>query len=1404
MRVQKQSQLHEICKLALALALLFFLLFLSMNLLPDVKAVTSSSGTNATITLFDDGDRDREALGSNKTPGTEINRLFNDTTNVYFYANYTNGTGQSMVPNIDTSCVIEFDIAAGGNRGPFTMNVNSSLNLFEYNRSFPRNGTFYWNATCSNSRAGTASLQVRDAVRIFGPGCTSLGTATFPQMITNNTILCGGIKNVDPAETVSVINIPNNNITLDCNGTIIREADDKGIGVSLNASNGTILLNCLFENFSTAIVKDFTSFSDDIFVYNNSFANSSFGVNLTRVGNLTLRSNNFTNLSSRALYLINITNGSATRNRFCQNGGSTYLSENANMTFTNNTLCVTLINPVNNTDQNDINFTFNVPSFGSLARTCDLIVGQNTVSGRVSVPAATETNVNVTLNTSAYNGDRSNWQVNCTDSNNNGDISIIFNTTYRACTIPASNLVSPTVNVTFCPGLFEVNLSDNTQFFMNISGVNDTIIECNRTIVRGNSQGDLFVVSNNANRVTVRSCIGANFSSAVKTITATNAANITFVNNSFVNMSNAGIIIGGSFFNITNNTIERINNAGIGVVGNGQNTIRNNSIRNVSIGIGISNSSNNTIIGNNVSLNRLQGIVIETDLATLRTALFPFENILINNTICGNTEEGLLVNNTRFTLSPLLDGLIANNTFCNGTNGQANRDIAKITWELQVLVVNSTNTSINDANINITNSFNTNVSSDLLTNATGGIVRGQNITQFIINNSLDIINYSPTKFVAAKNNEKTNQTNIINQTSGFSLSTHIILNLSQDAASPNVTQISPLTGTVNIALNLTAIVVDQSGIQSCSLFTGSSNTSTTNQGRMDYSVSDGVVNKTFSFATLGTYFAYANCSDNGNNLGFNMTTLTIAAAPSGNGGGESGSGSEGSSSSSSSASSSTAAAATAETEATEKETQTTETVETKSEVSSAAETAAQSEGGSESGGSGGESDDDEQTIKELEKGEIVALEYGLEIEKVTVNNEIIYENAEQQNTITVKDYDTLDVAVILKNINQGIVNDIEVVVGDLPIGVEVESIEPRSIDSLNTGEEIEILLHFVTTDVAETFVLEIEFHADKASAVLGLSTILEAGKGNYYTRQRVIEETKQVLVRTYKFLFLLFLIPILLLLRMTSMTDENAIRTLIKQKRINDFWRIYVSEAVYPKYNMYENIKPIEIGEENQKKVRELIEKEKISYELASLTVFANKKLIPRIFTQEEITKELRHKYPRILFTSPLRDFREDQLQRYVETQSKKGYSNNEIRDVLLNAGWKREVIKKYLDPEKDLDAYIIKQRQNRKSFWEIRKMLIDAKWDMKIVDKYVSKEMVLKEYIGVQRKKGVPNGEIRKQLIALGWEKVLVQKYLNPENDLKAYVVAQQQRGVSKEELSKKLLKKGWKKEIVDKYVRR
>ncbi|PIN80015.1 hypothetical protein COV16_01575 [Candidatus Woesearchaeota archaeon CG10_big_fil_rev_8_21_14_0_10_34_8] len=1397
---QQYSTKRAAYQLCIIVAIIFILVFSAMVLTEKTGkkltgAVIGVTGTNASMILFDDGDKviaDDGSFGG----GLEVNNLFNDTSNVYFYANFTNGTGSSMqiVPSSD--CQIQFESSAGGNAGPFTMIGNVTLNVFEYNRSFPNNGTYWWNVTCSNTNAGVGPVTAYDSVRIFGAGCTDIPNSGNPYDLTENTVLCGNSMHLISTNYAAVW-LSQNNITLDCNGSTIHGVLDPEImGIQTRNYKGVIIKNCVVSNYSTLIqtwTQDVTAIGNDhILIYNNTLLNASAAaLNITLADNITIISNNFTNITTTGAKVIiadTIANLTLTNNRFC---GNTVPAFNASgittNTTENNTLCIDLISPANNTDQNDINYTFHVPVLG-YDQVCDLNIN-NTVNRTFTVTAesvATNPNTNISINTTQFNPTEFNWNINCSDIKNNAGNSTIFNTTYKACTVPTEAMIARNqTNVTFCPGTFEIN--DNRPL-LQISDVEDSVIQCNNTIFSSNENGILFGLRDSTTRVTIRNCVASNFGIGVDSSTTQQyPKNITIFNNTFINMSDTGISINGQRYNVTNNTI--INSSkGITILGHGNHTLINNTIINNTLyGISIYNSSNNTILSNNVSNNQAEGIIIRAkNTNALSTSTPGFNNLITNNTICGNAYEGILINNTRFSTSPVLDGLVANNTICNTTTGTPNRDIAKLIWELTVQVVNATNTSMYQANVNVTNIINETVITNLETNVSG-FTNIFNITQFIINNSGILINKTPTNFVGAKNNEKSNLTKSITQVSLESLSTQVILNLSQDATKPNVTQVTPTTGTASLSINFKATVNDTAGIKSCSLFTGTS--TTTNQGVMDYNLSSGVVNKTTSFSSADTYIVYANCTDNGNNIGFNSTAVTISSLTSG-GGGEAESGED----ASSGGEVSSGVTAPAE------EAEETAPAEEAEETASATETAlAESE---DSGDDKGKEHSEEE-IEQMVEGDIISVDYGLRIDAVYANNELVYRDNEQVDSIAVKDEDILNLQIILSNIENGTVNNITIGMTNIPDELIVNDITPKNIVSLEPEESTTVNIELESEDLSEAFTLKIHAESDKASAIVAISVIHEEGKGAvYYTRQKVIEETREIVTRTYKILFLLFIIPLLLLLRSTTIADEKSIRRIIEDKKISNYWRVYVSPAIYPKYNLIQNLKPIELDDIERTKAKTIASKEKVSYELATLILFASRRLIPRVFTMEELSKQIKHHYPRIWFTSPIRNYKEDQLKRYIESQQEKGFSNNEIRKTLLNVKWDKEVINKYLNPEKELAEYINKHKEEGWTLGEIRKQLLDVKWDKSIVDKYVPREEVIKEYIAQQHEKGKDNETIRKSLIKIGWEKELVYKHLNPEDDLKLYISVMLKKGIKPVQLKNMLIKAGWKKEVLNKYL--
>lgn len=1689
--MRTQNKMLDMNHLLVTVAFVFFISVGIMLSAQETSAVNTGEGTNATLRLFDDGDRDMGAPGSNKTPYLEVNNLFNDTSNVYFYANYTNGTGAHMTSISGTTCSIEFGSEAGGNTGPFSMINNATLALFEYNRSFPRNGTFAWNVTCGNTVAGTANITVYDSVRIFGPGCTQLSNVGG-QSFGNNTLFCSpALGEIITSQSVFIISQDKANITVDCNGSTIITKDTSFAnteGFAQASAPGFILKNCNLRHYKRGIqIGPAVGGANNTLLYNNSFFNMSESAidvlgTSGRLFGAVIANNNFTaSATGIAINATNVTSLNITNNIFMNNlSRPVLLLTSVTQNFTeNNSVEVKLIAPANNTDQNEINFTFNVPTLG-FVRTCDLFINGlagGSLAGRTTVLAANDNDVNVTLNRTFFNTDQIQWQVNCTDANNNTGDGVIFNTTYRACTVPATSQwnVSSNINVTFCPGVFNLNISQNS-FFIQIKETNDSIINCNNTIIIGNASGDLFRVLNDSNRAKIQHCAAENYSYIIRTPSLSSSRNMTIFNNSFTNITTTAIILDAEGFNITNNTFANVS-IGVHLINKGNHTLMNNTIRGTNTtAIIIENSSSNIILNNNLSNGVVDGIRINSGTITALSVSQPnFVNLIANNTICGFGRNGIFAHDIFFSTEPVMDGLLLNNTLCNTTTGSQNGNISQLSWTIDIQVVNATNTSMSDANVNVTNLLNRTVMQNLVT-PSNGVLNLANLTQFVVNNSNILVNESPTSFVGAKNNEKTNLTVLINKLRIVSLNNQVYLNLSQDNTPPNVTQISPTTANEDTNVNFTATVVDQTGIQSCSLFAGIGSL-ITNRGVMTYSLGNGVVNRTLLLGDPGTYTIYANCTDNGGNIGFNLTTVSIndtttpnvsiisplannftpinsvvnisanvtdlfsnvdvvlanitypnnttkeqlvlsnvssiynfsfsntsteghynitfiandtagnlnttektnftvdstgpaiininpvsnttgirngsvvnvsvnvtdlflnvdvvlanitypnnttkeqvqlaktgnvynfsfanttmhgfynitfiandtagnrnttertnftsddanplvsevsptsgtaglftftatvtdtigvnmcslfvgvagssttnqgtmvyssstnlstgtatldtagaytayanctdtsgnigfnatsvsVSAVSGGGGeddGDDGGGASG-------------GAAPAAEEAAETEEPAAEEVA----AEQAAETAAETEkavGGNE----------EEEAAEEIEEETaIVAEAGGVEITSIVANGIVVYEDGQQIDTVTIKDEDVLVLEITVTNPEEGVAKNLEILLKNLPESIDIEDITPKIIEALEEGETQKIRIELESGDVEETFSLGIEIRGMTAYASVSIGTVLEEGKGKlYYTRQKIIEETREVLIRTYKILFLLFLVPILLLLRATTIVDENALRRMIDDKKVTNYWRIYVPEQSYLKYNMFQNLKPIPLEEDDVTKANDLVREKKISYALATMIIHANKKLIPRIFTLEQVPDEIRHKYPRIYFTSPLRDYREEQLQRYIEMQKKKGYKNSEIREALVAAKWNTVVIKKYINPEEDLNEYIIAQQKQGKSLGELRKELLEVKWNKTIVDKYIPREAVLKEYIEVQRKAGKSNEQLRKELAKVGWEKELTYKYLNPENDVKSYIVSQRHKGSSNEQIKQMLIKGKWKKEIVEK----
>ncbi len=1236
-------------QLSIVVAFIFVLFFSSIFLVEKtgqhlLGAVTYATGTNATITLSDDGDSIKTATSI--VADIEINNLFNDTSNVYFYANYTNSTGQSMIGVSGTACAIEFEAGAAGQTGPFAMIENTTLNVWEYNRSFANNGTFVWNVTCSNTDAGTATVRAYDSVRIFGDSCFVLGL-TYPNSIANNTILCDSNLVFTPAAGQSVISIQNNNITLDCNFTRIRGADAE-VGINIGPYNGTIIKNCIFENYSIAI-NNKAGAVDTLLLFNNSFANLTVSsLNVSNIQNLTLRSNNFTNNTGSAIVMENITNTTITNNYFCNNGVPTIYNTSANYTAANNTFCVNLVVPRNNTINDEINYTFTVPSLG-YQRTCDLLINNVNNSGRARVNPDVESAQNVTVNTTFFAANKFVWRVNCTDANNNNGISVQYNSTYGSCTVPTSGALIGASNITLCAGTYYLN-----ETGMAINGRAGGII-CNNTILKSNLSLSAINIITQASDARVVACY---FSGFYKAIVAEGVLTnrLVIINNTFNNISNNAVNLKlHSNDNITNNSFRDVNTA-IHMQNTYNHRVENNYVYNTSTGLFLKNATGTTIINNNFTNITSTGIGADT-LTPLTNVTF-FNYTISNNYFCGIANYVFFVQD--YQLSSTLNDIVPANGFCNSTDATPNGAIARVMWSTEMQAI--TNSGPVDASDIAVRNLPGVVQSIEKTNVTGeaSVV----IIEFNISTDNNLTYLSPHQFVANASGSTKTVNHLVNESRTVQIGNQIIFNLSDPDALPNIPP----------------------------------------KARAE--------------------------------------ALRAARA---------------------------AAAA------------------TQQQVTEKAEE--------------GKEEEEEEEVIEIP----VNYTYALQLQKISIDSEVIYENNEVQAPLVFKDYESYVLSFVIENIGTGNISDF-VFSLDVPPSIKIIS-QKISKDMLSQGEKATIIFNVESADILDAF--SIKFYVwstthKEANLEVTLNTLLEEGKGELYsTRQKIIEETSAIIIKTYEILFLLFLIPLLLLLRATTIADDTALRRMIDDKKISEYWKIYVPEETYMKYDVFENVKPIRLEEYDIAKANHLAVEKKISYQLATAIIFAQHCLIPRVFTCESVSPEIRHQYPRIYFTSPLRNYKEDQLKRYIEKQQQAGFTNNEIRETLRNAQWSRDVIKKYLPPESDLNMYIEEQQKKGRSLGELRKELLDVKWNKAVVDKVIPKENVLKEYLTEQRRQGKTNAQIKAMLIKAGWEKAFVEKYINVESDLKAYITFQQHRGFSDEQIKTELVQKGWKKEIINKYIK-
>lgn len=142
-----------------------------------------TAGENSQLNIWDD---------------TDV--LTNPSSNIKFYANYTNVTSGVIITG--ATCNIVFNDSSA------SMIYNSTSTLYEYNRSFTSFGVYFYNITCSAS--GHTSLNLTDYVSIDQLGGPSGAALTFIQSSSalidspgNHSAIAGNLSEISLVATSS-------------------------------------------------------------------------------------------------------------------------------------------------------------------------------------------------------------------------------------------------------------------------------------------------------------------------------------------------------------------------------------------------------------------------------------------------------------------------------------------------------------------------------------------------------------------------------------------------------------------------------------------------------------------------------------------------------------------------------------------------------------------------------------------------------------------------------------------------------------------------------------------------------------------------------------------------------------------------------------------------------------------------------------------------------------------------------------------------------------------------------------------------------------------------------------------------------------------------------------------------
>ncbi|MFH1396424.1 MAG: right-handed parallel beta-helix repeat-containing protein, partial [archaeon] len=547
--------------------------------------------------------------------------------------------------------------------------------------------------------------------------------------IVNDTIVCNGTYYVNA--TVRVIQINSENLTLECNDTVII-GDGSGNGLDVDSKNNITIKGCTFYNYFNGMVLTNTINSN---ITNNSLYNMSYrGMDVNTVVNSTISYNTIKNISDVGIQLeitstgnnifgndiTNVSDGivisdSSTRCNLYNNtitnttghgiaANSYYTNVTGNIIFNNGESGVNVVDDVANITINgnviqSSNYGINVEPrsgnvtvFNNIISDCEegitlseagegIAVYNNTMNLRNGISI-----FNTGLTIHIYDNTINNTEVYAITLSNTSNSNITGNV-IENCTVIGIDLGSSSNNN---------SISYNT---INTTSENAIrIVNSNETIIANNVLHDGRIFLSSGERAFVR-----NNSITVDGIRI-NSNNNTIIENLLYGQSGGSGFIGilGDWNNVSDNTIFSGSPYSISLSGAYNNTVQENNLEEY---MSIINSNDNNIIGNNISLT---GIGI-----TLNNASYNLlrENIVSNGsiTLTGGTtssEENILINNTINTTNSEDPKIVFSNTVSATNNIIYQESDGKINWTITLDSTKTENSSLSlGINPIITNNF---------------------------------------------------------------------------------------------------------------------------------------------------------------------------------------------------------------------------------------------------------------------------------------------------------------------------------------------------------------------------------------------------------------------------------------------------------------------------------------------------------------------------------------------------------------------------------------------------------------------------------------------------------------------------------------------------------------------------